>query len=116
VTDRAHHTLQLFTCDGDYKETLPGFELPANIDIRDDLMLVPELLGKITLLDGQNNVVARLDAGRARLDEKKDLRQHPPMWKDGEFIHPHDACFSPEGSVYVAEWVGSGRVSKLTPA
>jgi len=59
-------------------------------------------------------VVARLDAGRTKLDEDKDLRKNPDKWKDGEFIHPHDACFSNEGDIFVAEWVGSGRVSKLT--
>ena len=114
VTDRAHHTLQTFTPEGVYKETLSGFEMPANIDIHGNLMLVPELLGKITLLNELNTVVARLDAGRTRLDEKKNLRKYPSDWKDGEFIHPHDACFTAHGDVFVAEWVGSGRVSKLT--
>jgi hypothetical protein len=114
VTDRAHHTLQTFTPEGAYKETISGFELPANIDIRENLMLVPELLGKISLLDESNQVVARLDAGRPKLDEDKDLRKSPDKWKDGEFIHPHDACFTNDGDIFVAEWVGSGRVSKLT--
>lgn len=114
VTDRAHHTLQTFTPDGVYKETLSGFELPANIDIRDGLVLVPELMGKITLLDEHNDVVARLDAGRPRLDEVDNLRKRPSDWKDGEFIHPHDACFAANGDIFVAEWVGSGRVSRLS--
>ncbi len=114
VTDRAHHTLQTFTPEGDYKETLSGFELPANIDIRGNLMLVPELFGKITLLDEQNRVVTRMDAGRSRLDDQKDLRKQPSDWRDGEFIHPHDACFTAGGDILVAEWVGSGRISKLT--
>ncbi|HVJ69698.1 MAG TPA: hypothetical protein VM510_17100, partial [Caulifigura sp.] len=26
---------------------------------------------------------------------------------------PHDACFDPQGNIYVAEWVATGRVSKL---
>jgi hypothetical protein len=75
---------------------------------------VPELFGKITLLDKTNQVAARLDAGRPKLDEDKDLRKSPGKWKDGEFIHPHDACFSADADIFVAEWVGSGRVSKLT--
>lgn len=114
VTDRAHHTLQTFTTEGVYKGTISGFEMPANIDVREDLMLVPELFGKVTLLDEANQVVARLDAGRPKLDEEKELRRNPEKWTDGEFIHPHDACFSADGDIFVAEWVGSGRVTKLT--
>lgn len=114
VTDRAHHTLQTFTPDGVYKDTLTGFELPANVDTSDELMLIPELQGKVTLLDRNNTVVARLDAGRSRLDQEKDLRKTPDKWTAGEFIHPHDACFSAEGDIFVAEWVGSGRVTRLT--
>ena len=113
VTDRAHHTLQTFTVAGEYQNTIRGFEMPANVDIRGELMLVPELFGKITLLDAANSVVARLDAGRPRLDDNRDLRKYPDQWKDGEFVHPHDACFSAEGDIYVAEWVGSGRVTRL---
>ncbi|HYO25390.1 MAG TPA: hypothetical protein VEQ85_10625 [Lacipirellulaceae bacterium] len=28
-------------------------------------------------------------------------------------MHPHDACFDAEGNIYVAEWVHTGRVTKL---
>lgn len=45
------------------------------------------------------------DGGQIRGDKAK--------WQDGKFVHPHDACFSHDGSIYVAEWVGIGRVSKL---
>ncbi|HEY6563959.1 MAG TPA: peptidase, partial [Pirellulaceae bacterium] len=60
VADRAHHTLQFLTLDGAHLTTLTGFGLPANIDRRGELLLVPELLGRVTLLDGENRVVARL--------------------------------------------------------
>jgi hypothetical protein len=28
-------------------------------------------------------------------------------------VHPHDACFDNKGNIYVAEWVQTGRVTKL---
>lgn len=114
VTDRAHNTLQYFTMDGEYIETLEGYGLPANIDIWKNLMLVPELQARLTLLDEKNQVVARLGAGSDRLKEIKDLRGKPDQWVDGQFVHPHDACFTPEGNIFVAEWVGTGRITKLT--
>jgi hypothetical protein len=113
VTDRAHDTLQIFTLDGTYKETVPGFGLPANIDTLGGLMLVPELKACVTLLDEKNAVVARLGRAVERLDEIKDLRKQPDKWLDGQFVHPHDACFSPAGDIFVAEWVDTGRVTKL---
>lgn len=113
VTDRAHDTLQIFTMDGVYKETLKGFGLPANVDTWQNLMLVPELKACVTLLDEKNHVVARLGLAVDRLNEIKDLRGKPDKWVDGQFVHPHDACFSPNGDIYVAEWVGTGRVTKL---
>ncbi|MFM8414273.1 MAG: hypothetical protein ACKOCX_06070 [Planctomycetota bacterium] len=113
VTDRAHNTLQVFGLDGTYQATIPGFGLPANIDTWQSLMLVPELKACVTLLDGENKVVARLGRAVERLDEIKDLRTQPDKWLDGQFVHPHDACFAPNGDIFVAEWVGTGRITKL---
>jgi len=113
VTDRAHNTLQLFTLDGTYKETIPGFGLPANVDSWKHLLVVPELKSSVTLLDDKNQIVARLGRAVERLDEIKDLRAQPDKWVDGQFVHPHDACFTPAGDIFVAEWVKTGRVTKL---
>ena len=113
VTDRAHHTLQYFTMDGQYIETLEGFGLPANVDIHQNLMMVPELLAQVTLLDEKNKVVARLGSAAGRLKEIEGLRSKPDQWLDGQFVHPHDACFAANGDIFVAEWVGTGRVTKL---
>lgn len=113
VTDRAHHTLQRFKMDGTYIDTIKGFGLPANIDILGDLMLVPELQARISLLDKNNQVVAHLGADVERLKEVQGLRTKPDQWLPGKFVHPHDACFDPAGNIYVAEWVATGRISKL---
>jgi len=99
--------------DRTYRETIPGFGLPANIDTWKNLMLVPELKACVTLLDAENKVVAQLGRAVERLDEIKNLRTQPDQWLDGQFVHPHDACFAPSGDIFVAEWVGTGRVTKL---
>ena len=114
VTDRAHNTLQYFSMDGKYLETLQGYSLPANIDIYENLMMVPELKARLTLLNEKNEIVAQLGEAKDRLDQIKDLRKQPDKWKAGEFVHPHDACFDADGNIFVAEWVATGRVTKLT--
>jgi hypothetical protein len=113
VCDRAHHTLQYFTLAGEYLETLSGYGLPANIDTWNELMLVPELHARVSLLDAENKVVARLGADVERVTTGKGIRNDSKLWHDGRFVHPHDACFDAEGNIFVAEWVQTGRVTKL---
>lgn len=115
VTDRAHDTLQRFTLDGQYIDTLTGFGLPANLDVQGDLLMVPELKARISLLGRDNQVVATLgdDVQRITGEGGGAIRNDEAQWQDGKFVHPHDACFDSQGNIFVAEWVRTGRVSKL---
>ncbi len=115
VCDRANNTLQYFTMDGKYLETLKGYGLPANAETWKDLLVIPELHARLTLLDSKNQVVARLgdDVARVTAKDGGGIRGDRNKWLAGKFVHPHDACFGHDGSIFVAEWVGTGRVSKL---
>lgn len=115
VADRENDRLQWFTLDGKYLETLDGFLWPANVDTYGDVMLVPELHARVTLLDGQNNIIARLgdDAAWRKNVLTNGVREHPDQWPAGKFIHPHDACFDADGNIFIAEWVATGRITKL---
>jgi hypothetical protein len=113
VCDRAHHTLQYFSMDGKYLETLKGYGLPANAETQGDLLLIPELHARVTLLNAKNEVVARLGDDVQRVTTQPGIRDDKNKWVAGKFVHPHDACFGADGSIYVAEWVGTGRISKL---
>ena len=113
ICDRAHHTLQYFTLDGKYLETLTGYGLPANIDTYENLMLVPELHARVTLLNEKNEVVAQLGEDVKRVTTGQGIRNDSKNWVEGKFVHPHDACFDNDGNIFVAEWVATGRVSKL---
>ena len=120
VADRAHNVLQVFSLDGDYKKTIDGFGLPANIDTQGDLMLVPELVARVSLLDRNHNTLATIGDDRERVLADKNeskgftIRTDETRWEQGKFVHPHDACFDRDGNIYVAEWVSTGRVTKLT--
>jgi len=122
VTDRAHNTLQTFTLDGEYKRTIEGFGLPANVDTYDDLMIVPELVARVSILDKDLNTIATIGDDRERVmaDNKANkgfkIRTDESRWQQGKFVHPHDACFDKEGNLYVAEWVSTGRITKLVRA
>jgi hypothetical protein len=115
VADRKNDRLQWFTLEGEHRETLDGFILPANVDTYGELMLVPELGARMTLLDGKNQVLARFgdDAAWREVVMKREARQHPENCPAGKFLHPHDACFDARGNIFVAEWVATGRVTKM---
>ena len=106
--------------DGKHLRTQDGFLFPADIDQQGDLLLVPDLHARITILDKDNDVIAQLgddEAWRARvLDKKENMRASPDKWQAGKFVHPHDACFDTDGNIYVVEWVKGGRVTKLVKA
>jgi len=101
--------------EGKYLETIKGYGLPANIDTWKNLMLVPELQARVTLLNEKNEVVARLGADLERITSRAggNLRHNPTSWRAGKFVHPHDACFGANGNIYVAEWVATDRITKL---
>jgi hypothetical protein len=115
VCDRVNNSLQYFDMGGKYQETIKGFGLPANADTWQDLLVVPELQARVTLLNKKNEVVARLgdDVARITGPQGSEIRNHPQDWRPGKFVHPHDACFGQDGSIFLAEWVATGRVSKL---
>ncbi|MEQ1859203.1 MAG: hypothetical protein ABMA13_04645 [Chthoniobacteraceae bacterium] len=119
VADRANKRLQWFTLEGKHLKTLGGFILPANIDQRGDVLLVPDLSARITLLGRDDQVITHLgedEAWRAQvLKDGMKLRKEEKGegWVSGKFLHPHDACFDNEGNIFVAEWVQTGRVTKL---
>ncbi len=119
VCDRANKRLQWFDLAGKHLKTLNGFILPANIDIHGSVMLVPDLSARLTLLDKNDQVITHLgEDPEWRAQVTKDgnkLRRNAngEGWVSGKFLHPHDACFDAAGNIFVAEWVDSGRITKL---
>lgn len=120
VADRANKRLQWFDLAGNHVKTLDGFLFPADIDVKGDLMLVPDLHARITILDRENKVLAQLGDDAAWreqvLGNRFAMRRNPDQWKPGKFIHPHDACFDANNDILCVEWVVGGRVTKLVKA
>jgi hypothetical protein len=113
VADRRNNRLQRFTLDGTHVDFIPGFRLPCHFDEHDGAVVVPDLHGRVTLLDRNNTIVAHLgDSGTP--DWNNPLRREPrEKFIPGQFICPHGACFDRDGNIYVVEWVEVGRVTKL---
>ena len=67
---------------GETLKTLDGFILPANIDTHKDVMLVPDLSARITLLGKNDKVITHLGEDpewrEQVLKESMKLRSHAP--------------------------------------
>lgn len=115
VADRANARLQYFSLDGKHLSFLNEVLFPAHFDIRGDVLLVPDLHARVSLFGKNNEVIAHLGDDSAWIAEvkKMKIRNDPKAWPDGKFVHPHDACFDADGNIFVAEWVQTGRVTKL---
>jgi len=136
VADRANARLQYLSLDGRHEGFLTvgndgkagltsdlqalnsPVSFPAHFDIRGDVLLVPDLHARVTLLDGQNRVITHLghDPEWTKVvlgDGKFPVRSDRALWQPGKFIHPHDACFDRAGNIYVVEWVPTGRINFL---
>ena len=95
-----------------------GGHLPANLDTYGNTLLVPDLSARVSLLDKDDNLIHLGEDPEWRkvvTADRNKLRRNEggEGWVSGRFLHPHDACFDRKGNIFVAEWVHSGRITRL---
>jgi hypothetical protein len=119
VCDRANARLQWFNLDGTAIAASKPRELvlfPAHAKTRGDVLLVPDLHARVSLLDRANKPIVHLgddEAWRKKVLDGFKIRNQPKDWVAGKFVHPHDAAFDKDGNIFVVEWVATGRVTLL---
>jgi hypothetical protein len=113
VADRRNNRLQRFTLDGTHVDFIPGFRLPCHFDEFKGTVVVPDLQGRVTLLDRDNRIVAHLGDSNPATGSHPLRNQPRDTFVPGQFMNPHGACFDHDGNIFVAEWVEVGRVTKL---
>jgi hypothetical protein len=112
VADRANHRLQVFDLEGKFQKVIEGFRLPCSIDIQGEYAVVADLQGRVTILNGKNEVVTQLgDNPNEALRGNHDAAK--AQWQDGLFTAPHSARWDAEGNLYVMDWNVLGRINKL---
>jgi hypothetical protein len=113
VADRRNNRLQRFTMDGTHVDFVPGFRLPCHFDEFKGAVVIPDLHGRVTLIDRDNHVITHLgDSGAPTWNNPLRMASRD-QFIPGQFICPHGACFDHEGNIFVVEWVEVGRVTKL---
>ncbi len=113
VADRRNNRLQRFTMDGRHIDFVPGFRLPCHFDEQKGAVVVPDLHGRVTLIDSRNQLIEHLGDSNAPVWNNPLRTQPREAFIPGQFICPHGACFDHQGNIFVVEWVEVGRVTKL---
>lgn len=106
VADRANNRIEIFSLELEYKRTIPGLRNPCCFYQHGGLIYVPELDGRVSIIDEHDKFVAHL--GDAAGVKKEERESHPEL-----FALPHALTVSSRGDIFVVEWVPSGRVRKL---
>lgn len=114
VADRRNNRLQRFSLDGTPIDAVSGFlRLPCHFDEHGGHVVIPDLHGRVTLIDKDNRLIAHLGDSNAP-NWNNPLRTQPrDRFAPGVFVQPHGACFDHAGNIFVVEWVEVGRVTKL---
>jgi DNA-binding beta-propeller fold protein YncE len=100
VCDRTNNRLQIFTPEGEFVEEKPGFRRPNGVWIDPaGFMYVAELDARVTILDPDDRVVARLGG--------------EPDASPGGLLKPHAVWGDSRGDLYVAEVEDGARIQKF---
>ena len=108
IADRANNRIEVYSLELDYKRTLPDFRLPCCFYQHAGHLYVPELGSRVSIMDADDNVVARLGDGQGI--KKEEIGQHPD-----KFATPHALTVDSRGNLYVVEWLDFGRPQKFRP-
>lgn len=114
IADRENGRLQRFSLDGELIAVLGEGKLrrPCKVVARDGHLLVPDLAGRVTILDGQGELITHLgDQKDPGLRAKNGVPRE--KWENGSFLSPHSAAWDADGDLYVMDWNFLGRVTRL---
>ncbi len=116
ICDRNHEPkgrLVHYDLEGNFiEEVITGLGMPTSASIQGDYVSVPDLHGRLVILDKSNTIMAVLGHNP---DPAKRANFNVPQeeWIEGIFSGTHGSYWDAEGNLYVQDWNVSGRIMKL---
>ena len=116
ICDRNHQPkgrLVHYDLDGNFiAEVVTGLGMPTSVAIRGDYVSVPDLHGRLVILDKSNTIIAVL-GHNSNPDKRRNFNVPQRDWVEGIFSGTHGSCWDKDGNLYVQDWNVSGRIMKL---
>jgi hypothetical protein len=116
ICDRNHQPkgrLLHYDLEGNYiDEVITGLGMPTSAAVQGDYVAVPDLHGRLVILDKSNTIMAVLGHNA---DEQKRANFNVPQeqWVEGVFSGTHGSYWDKDGNLYIQDWNVSGRLMKL---
>ena len=116
ICDRNHQPkgrLLHYSLEGEFiDEVITGLGMPTSVSIQGDFVSVPDLHGRLVILDKSNTIMAVLGHNS---DPSKRVNYNVPQadWKEGVFSGTHGSYWDQAGNLYVQDWNVDGRIMKL---
>lgn len=113
IADRGNHRVQVYSAEGKYLRTFGEDFLtsPDCFAVDGEQVIVPELFGKVTILDKDDKLVCSLGVNEEVCKEAGWPNETTLI--EGKFNSPHGATADAEHNIFVVEWRIGGRVLKL---
>ena len=90
---------------------ITGLGMPTSAAVQGDYVSVPDLHGRVVILDKTNTIMAVLGYNHTNNGGKYDIPQE--QWVEGLFSGTHGSYWDKDGNLYVQDWNVSGRLMKL---
>jgi len=116
ICDRNHKPkgrLLHYDLNGEFiAEVVTGLGMPTSAAVQGDYVSVPDLHGRLVILDKSNTIIAVLGHNS---DPKTRVNFNVPQsqWIEGIFSGTHGSYWDKDGNLYVQDWNVSGRIMKL---
>lgn len=116
ICDRNHQPkgrLLHYDLNGEFiEEIVTGLGMPTSANVQGDYVSVPDLHGRLVILDKSNTIISVLGHNdnpktRANYNVPQD------KWIEGIFTGTHGSAWDKKGNLYVQDWNVSGRLMKL---
>jgi hypothetical protein len=113
LKDAPRGRLLHYSLDGEYiQEVVTGLGMPTSAAVQGDFVSVPDLHGRLYILDKENCIMAVL-GHNPDLDKRRNFNVPQEEWTEGLFSGTHGSYWDAGGNLYVQDWNVSGRIMKL---
>jgi len=116
ICDRNHQPkgrLLHYSLEGEFlDEVVTGLGMPTSAMVQGDFVSVPDLHGRLVILDKTNTIISVLGNNP---DPAMGRNYNVPQekWIEGIFSGTHGSAWDEEGNLYVQDWNVAGRIMKL---
>ena len=116
ICDRNHGPkgrLLHYDLDGNFiDEVVTGLGMPTSAAVQGDYVAVPDLHGRLVVLN-KDNVICAVLGYNADPATRMNFNVPQEKWIEGIFNGTHGSAWDKDGNLYVQDWNVAGRIMKL---